>query len=369
VVLLLRCVLEANYWQAAMFSPAVVAVTLLACLLSIRWAIEQFNRESVLFRESERLDLGLWLRRLWCDRQPTPSAAAAACCGVLILVTHFFLSFVLTTPDGFAGVVRTVFVSQLAVIALPAIVMTLVLTGSPRQTLLLKRPLWTTIPAAVLLAVLLHPLANLLQAAVQQLYPVGENIRPALERMQELFQQADFWPLVLLIAVLPAVCEELAFRGFILSGFRHLGHKWRAIVYSALLFGLTHGILQQSLLACLLGTVLGLLAVQSGSILPGMVFHMVHNGLALANSRITLAMFDNATWPWKFAVASDGGGCTFRWQIVAIGSLSAVLVLMWFGRLNAPKSPEEELEEAIGRGRQQDKPLVPKQAWDVSCRM
>ena len=98
--------------------------------------------------------------------------------------------------------------------------------------------------------------------------------------MQELFRQADFWPLLLLIAVVPAVCEELAFRGFILSGFRHLGHKWRAIVYSALLFGLAHGILQQSLIASLVGVVLGYLAVQSGSILPGMVFHLCHNALA-----------------------------------------------------------------------------------------
>ena len=31
----------------------------LACLLAIRWAVDQFNSESVLFRESERLDVGL----------------------------------------------------------------------------------------------------------------------------------------------------------------------------------------------------------------------------------------------------------------------------------------------------------------------
>ena len=43
VVLLLRSVLEGNYWQAVQFSPAVVAVTLLACLLAIRWAVDQFN--------------------------------------------------------------------------------------------------------------------------------------------------------------------------------------------------------------------------------------------------------------------------------------------------------------------------------------
>ena len=57
--------------------------TLTGCLLAVRWAVEQFNSESVLFRESERLDMGLWLRHLLRDRQPTPSVAAAVFCGVL----------------------------------------------------------------------------------------------------------------------------------------------------------------------------------------------------------------------------------------------------------------------------------------------
>ena len=55
IVLLLRSVLEGDYWQAAQYSPIVAAVTLAACLMAIRWAIEQFNSEAVLFRESERL--------------------------------------------------------------------------------------------------------------------------------------------------------------------------------------------------------------------------------------------------------------------------------------------------------------------------
>ena len=86
VVLLLRSMLEGDYWPALQFAPAVAGVTLAACLLSIRWAVDQFNSESVLFRESERLDLGLWLRRLVRDRRPTPTAAAALCCGVWILM-------------------------------------------------------------------------------------------------------------------------------------------------------------------------------------------------------------------------------------------------------------------------------------------
>jgi hypothetical protein len=37
--------------------PTVVAVTAVCCWLAIKWAVSQFNQESVLFRDSERLDL------------------------------------------------------------------------------------------------------------------------------------------------------------------------------------------------------------------------------------------------------------------------------------------------------------------------
>ena len=56
-------------------------MTLLCCYLSIRWAIDQFNSESVLFRESERLELLLWLRHLLSDRGPTPSPAGRRSAG------------------------------------------------------------------------------------------------------------------------------------------------------------------------------------------------------------------------------------------------------------------------------------------------
>ena len=68
LVLLLRSLLEGNYLSALPYVPLVVGVTLLCCLMAVRWAIEQFNKESVLFRESERLDMGLWLRHLLRDR-------------------------------------------------------------------------------------------------------------------------------------------------------------------------------------------------------------------------------------------------------------------------------------------------------------
>jgi sodium transport system permease protein len=342
IVLLLRSVLEGDYWPAVQYSPIVAAVTVAACLMAIRWAIEQFNSEAVLFRESERWDLRLWARRLLHDRRPTPSVAAAVCCGSLILMVGFFVSCSFPAQVNIETLVRTFLVPQLLVIVPPVLLMTFLLTSSPRETLLLKRPAsWLAVPAAALLAAALHPTANLLQVLVQRLYPVSEEMLPQLIEIQKSLRGANFWGLLLLIAVVPAVCEELAFRGFILSGFRRLGHKRRAILYSALLFGIAHGILQQSLIASLVGMVLGYVAVQSGSILPCMVFHLCHNALAIASSRIAPNLFPD--WPVlrAFVTPTESSGCAFTWPTIVVGAMAAYLLLAWFSRLSGGKLPEE----------------------------
>ena len=87
------------------------------------------------------------------------------------------------------------------------------------------------------------------------------------------------WTLVL-IALVPAVCEELAFRGFILTGLRQNGRRWRAIATSSLFFALAHGILQQQISAFFLGLVLGYIAYQSQSLWPAILYHLTHNTTA-----------------------------------------------------------------------------------------
>ena len=102
LMLLLRALIEGQYWEALRFSLPVVGVTAVCCLLAIRWAIDQFNNESVLFRESERFGLGLWLRHLVRDREDMPTAGEAMLCGVLLLVIRFFASFVDPAADELA---------------------------------------------------------------------------------------------------------------------------------------------------------------------------------------------------------------------------------------------------------------------------
>ncbi|HID76370.1 MAG TPA: CPBP family intramembrane metalloprotease [Planctomycetaceae bacterium] len=351
VVLILRALLEGNYLEALRFLAPVVVVTLVCCTLAVRWAIEQFNSETVLFRGGERLDVALWVRHLLADRRPTPTVAAAVSCGVVILVLKFFVSFAIPAPGSSEQFAVLCGVTQLAVIAAPVLLMTAMLTTSPRQTLLLRSSGLRGLVAAVALAFFLQPAVHGVRGAVMRLYPLSEEIERSLQAM---VGQLPLWQIVLLVALMPAVCEELAFRGFILSGLRHLGHKWRAIIYSALFFGLSHALLQQSILATLLGVLLGYVVVQTGSLWPGVALHGVHNILVVAAGMLLPGWLER--WPvlgWAI-VRVDQHGVVFQWPVVLLSTLLAAWVVLWFHRLPYPRSPEEARRETILRAAQVD---------------
>ena len=67
LMLLLRALMEGDYWTAVPYVVPCLGVTFGCCWAAVRWAVAQFNDERVLFRESERLDLGLWLVHLVRD--------------------------------------------------------------------------------------------------------------------------------------------------------------------------------------------------------------------------------------------------------------------------------------------------------------
>ena len=82
-------------------------------------------------------------------------------------------------------------------------------------------------------------------------------------------------------AILPALVEEMVFRGYILGALRPQGDGL-AIVFSAVFFGLLHGNLLQIPFAFILGLIFGYLTVQTGSIWPAVLLHFLNNALSVA---------------------------------------------------------------------------------------
>jgi sodium transport system permease protein len=185
---------------------------------------------------------------------------------------------------------------------------------------------------------------------IQQLYPISTDIQNQLKPFSLLLSDAPLWQILLLIALVPAICEELAFRGFILSGLRRIGHKWTAIILTAAFFGAVHVVLQQSISAFVVGIVLGYIAVKTGSILPAIAYHFTHNAMSVLSQRVTDGVVHQQ--PWLKVIlerTSDGEGWGYSSSTALIATVFGVALLFWYKSLPYEATREEVLEEARDR--------------------
>ena len=84
------------------------------------------------------------------------------------------------------------------------------------------------------------------------------------------------------LALVPAFCEELLFRGAVFSAFgRGPRGGARAVIVVALLFGAYHASPYRFLPALLMGIVLGLVRLRAKSLWPAISFHATNNALVV----------------------------------------------------------------------------------------
>lgn len=296
-------------------------------LLAIWWAIDLYNNEGVLFREAEKFDVRVWLRQLMRPRDAVPAFPEAVFCFIGLLLLQLaamtFLQPDLTgTPEQIAqGMLRLICVQQLVTIACPAVFMGIMLTTSPRATFRLRRPTWSAMGIAAGLAVVVHPLSIELSHFLVR-HGVFPQLPEAVGRVHALMssETQPLWVLICVFALTPAICEELAFRGFILSGLARGGRLAIAIVISSIMFGVIHMIPQQIFNATLVGLLIGLLAVHSRSLFPAILFHFCTNSLALLYSRNVIPIPEGAL----FSRDEDGA---LRYGTVIVITCSVIVFL------------------------------------------
>lgn len=336
--------------EVLVFALPVLMSSIGYSLIALWWAVEQFKSEDVLFREAEQFDLKLWLKQLLRDKDPAPTFAMAAGCFMLMMFLQFLTIKLLTgsmvgvaAADLGKKMMELAVVQQMALIAAPAIFMAILLTSSARKTLRLKMPSGRMLAVAVALPFVLHPLAIELLASLQSFFPqLPDSAKAAFAAMSD-----DTLPLYVIIGVFaltPALCEEVAFRGFILSGFGSGGRTGVAIILSSVTFGLIHMVPQQVFNASLLGMVLGLIAVRSNSLWPGVAFHFCFNSLAVFHGQASASLsgskpdwLDNDLISWFVSCPND----TLRYNFLTLTMCAGAAFLMIRWLINQGESRKD----------------------------
>jgi membrane protease YdiL (CAAX protease family) len=117
----------------------------------------------------------------------------------------------------------------------------------------------------------------------------GSEISPAArdlaERLLGLVSEQPWWVGWLVIVILPAVAEELFFRGWVLAAFAGdrptRGRAVAAVLLQAAAFAAFHLLPERMPQTFLLGLALGWMTLVTGSILPAILAHAAHNAVPL----------------------------------------------------------------------------------------
>ena len=164
-------------------------------------------------------------------------------------------------------------------------------------TLQLRAPSLLALIGGLLLGLSLWPFAHELIVISQQiglstLSP--DQMAELVSRFADLPEQllhVPFGVVLLAMAIAPAVCEEIFFRGYFQTALRQKLPWWGAILISAAVFGVFHisvgglVILERVLSSAMLGLLLGWVCYRTGSVWPGIILHVVHNGFVMGLAR------------------------------------------------------------------------------------
>jgi sodium transport system permease protein len=262
----------------------VVAASIAYAAAAVALAARLFEREDILLGEGDSLTWKGWLAAMRRGRQPVPEAGQVLGFFLFEFLLLYYAGSLLQQRSLWSGLVW----SEVGLVLLPTLLFVRFGRFDAVRTLRLRAPSLRAAVGALCLA--LGGLVVVTTALVIQnrIMPVPTELTRILHELTLGRGAGGLAGTLLMVAVLPGICEETLFRGVILTGLRR---RWRAapaVVVTALLFGLFHMSVYRLVPAMLLGILLGYIAVRSGSLFPAILAHVASNSAVVLLGRYQL---------------------------------------------------------------------------------
>jgi sodium transport system permease protein len=245
-----------------------------AAVIGVRWAVSRFQREDILFSQGENIRWGSLLRRPHVSTGgDVPGMGMAWLAYIIGLLLLFFVGQSLQGKD----LSRGLLITEIALVAAPPLFIARRLGYNLGKTFRLKPPaavniIWTIVAAAAAWVIVVE-----ISALQNEVFPYPQSFLDAFKKVFEIFHQRGIIYMAAMVALLPALCEETLFRGFILTGFRKRWGPTTAVILTGVLFGLFHLDPYRYLPTALLGVLIGAIVVWTGSLWAGMTAHFIAN--------------------------------------------------------------------------------------------
>ncbi len=267
--LMMRDIMLNNYQLNYLF--IIIGSTLILDVVTVYISIKLFHSENVLFRTAEEKSLKFWGK----SKKDVLNLQFVIVYFVIMIIALYYLGGSWQLKDMMNGLIKT----QILLILLPVILILRLSKTDIKSTLRLSYTNPLNFLLVLIAALPLLILSGILGQLINYVFPVSEAYLQAFQNLVTV-QGNGLWFTIFVVGVLPGICEEVMFRGFILSALRKKG-LWYGIILSAILFGSFHLDPFRFLPVTLLGIWLGYLAVKTNSLYVPILAHFAQNSLAI----------------------------------------------------------------------------------------
>lgn len=193
----------------------------------------------------------------------------------------------------------------------------------------MRRPKWSIAVPAVFVCLGTSIIGSYLVSLITMLCESAFGTAPTMPDLSAPVEGAGIVTYLISLSVLPAVFEELVFRGVILQSLRRFGDLF-ALIVSSFLFAVAHGNLIQGPNAMLMGLMIGYFVLRTGSLITGMIIHFVNNLFAGIISLVSQGL-SSTQMVWL------NGGVTIGYLVAGIVCI-AILMLTQKNMFQFPPS-------------------------------
>lgn len=253
-----------------------IAVVLLSnvayAVIAILFLSKIYDSEAILFADG-KAGLQLFEKRSNLKKGGVPTVSDVWFVVAVTLLLVLYVGSLLQIRFGLAGVFGT----QMILLLVP-LLLVVYTKRDIRQTYGFARTKAVNFLGGALVSVGMVLLNLVITAALMKLFPQSaDNVETLFTDLFESNVLAAFF----VIAVTPAVCEEMLFRGVIMHSLKAKYRVPSAIAVTAVLFGLYHMSLVKFIPTGLIGLLLCLVAWKADSIYPAMLMHFINNAISV----------------------------------------------------------------------------------------
>lgn len=230
-----------------------------------------YNSESVLFGESAA-GIQIFERRKNLKAGGVPELGDTVLVLIITMFAMIYIGGAIQLKLGYYGVLGTQFI----ILAIP-LACALYTKKDLKKTFRLKACGIKYICGGILIVLGAILIGMVISAAVGALFP--DSAGEASELQASLLGDNIISTLIV-VALVPAVCEEMMFRGYIFTAFEDKFKPKTAMLIAACLFGVYHMSIVRFFVTAFIGLVICYVAHKSKSLIPGMIMHFINNGLS-----------------------------------------------------------------------------------------